>query len=256
MRSVAVEHQGARGRAVDAGRGFEAELTAGTGRLDVAVGTALLSALVAEVAAAGGGVLRWRVPSPTAEHERIAAGAGLARVRELWQMRRPLPVPATTDLPTRPFRPGVDDDAWLELNDRAFAWHPDQGGWTHADLAARLAEPWFDPDGFLLHEVDGRLVGFCWTKEHREVDPPLGEIFVIGVDPDVHGRGLGRALVVAGLDHLHRRGMPVGMLYTEHDNAAAVRLYDHLEFRTHHVVRVYERAVPAQTLTPTSEPTA
>jgi mycothiol synthase len=244
MRSVAVEHRGAHARAVDTGRGWEAELHAGAGRLDVAAGSALLGGLAAEVAAVGGGALRWRVPAPTDEHQRIATAAGLRPVRELWQMRRPLPVPATTNLPTRPFRPGVDDEAWLEVNDRAFAWHPDQGGWTHDDLAARLAEPWFDPEGFLLHEVDGRLAGFCWTKEHREVQPHLGEIFVIGVDPAFQGRGLGRDLVVAGLDHLHRRGMPEGMLYTEHDNAAAVALYAGLGFRTHHEIRVFERTVP------------
>ncbi|HSL58184.1 MAG TPA: GNAT family N-acetyltransferase, partial [Acidimicrobiales bacterium] len=191
MRSVAVEHRGAHGRADDHGRGFEAEVHAGSGRLDVAAATALLTALAHQVATAGGGTLRWRVSAPTTEHDRIASAAGMRRVRELWQMRRPLPVEATTDLATRAFRPGEDDAAWLEVNNRAFAWHPDQGGWTHDDLAERLGEPWFDPEGFRLHEVDGRLAGFCWTKEHHEVDPPLGEIFVIGVDPAFHGRGLG-----------------------------------------------------------------
>jgi mycothiol synthase len=244
MRSVTARHQGADASATDTGRGWEAELRAGSGRLDATAAAALLRDLADRIAGVGGGVLRWRVAAATPEHDRIATAAGLARVRELWQMRRALPLDLPADLPTRAFRPGVDDDAWLEVNNRAFAWHPDQSRWTPDDLAAPLAEPWFDPAGFLLHEEGGRLAGFCWTKEHRELDPPMGEIFVIGVDPVFHGRGLGRRLVVAGLAHLAGRGLPTAMLFTEHDNAAAVGLYRSLGFEVHHADRVYERPVP------------
>ena len=83
-----------------------------------------------------------------------AAGLGLRPVRELWQMRRPL-----TDLPPATMPAGVqvrtyrgpDDDAeLLRVNNAAFAWHPEQGGWTPDDVAERRSEPWFDADGLFL----------------------------------------------------------------------------------------------------------
>ncbi len=167
-----------------------------------------------------------------------AAEAGLVLVREVLQLRRPLPLDGsdrTTDLVTRPFRRDTDADAVLDVNNRAFDWHPDQSGWTLAVLDERLAEPWVDADGFLVTEVDGRIAGFCWTKRHDAsgTDPAMGEIHVIAVDPDLHGRGLGRSLTIAGLSHLHRHGLPVGMLHVEGTNDSARALYRSLGFVEH-----------------------
>jgi mycothiol synthase len=163
-----------------------------------------------------------------------ALAAGFAEDRRLFQMRVALPVAAPRfpdSVTVRPFAPGRDEDAWLAVNNRAFANHPDQGGWVRSRLVRRMEEPWFDPAGFLLAEQDGALVGFCWTKVHHTPEV-LGEIFVIGVDPSAHGRGLGRALVLAGLDHLHRvRGCDTGVLYVAAGNPTAVGLYESIGFR-------------------------
>lgn len=145
---------------------------------------------------------------------------------------------------SRPFRPGVDDAAVLHINNRAFAWHPDQSDWTQQDLEARMAEPWFDPDGLLVHEGDdGVIDSFCWTKVHPSTttDPELGEIFVIAVDPAAHGRGLGTQIVLAGLGHLARLGVGTAMLHVEGDNDSARRMYDRLGFGTHSSHRWWAR---------------
>jgi mycothiol synthase len=165
--------------------------------------------------------------------------------RQLHQLRRPLPAdPPDADFVVRAFRVGDDEDAWLAVNNRAFSWHPEQGGWTREDLQDRFAQPWFDPAGFLLHEDGDRLLGFCWTKVHRQAEPPLGEIYVIAADPAAGRPGLGRPLTLAGLDHLHRvDGMPVGMLYVDGGNEAGLHLYAKLGFEVHHTDTSYTTEV-------------
>jgi mycothiol synthase len=170
----------------------------------------------------------------------LAASFGYPEVRRLEQWRRslfsPLPhVETPAGVTLRSFRPGTDDDAWLALNARAFAGHPEQGTWTARDLELRTAESWFDPDGFLLAEEDGRLIGFHWTKVHGEAagghgHEPIGEVYVVGVDPAAQGRGLGRLLTVAGLVRLRAQGLPQAMLYVESDNLPARATYRALGF--------------------------
>jgi mycothiol synthase len=174
----------------------------------------------------------------------LALSMGFTRARVLWQMRRslyaPVPEPRLPDrVAIRPFRPGRDDEAWVRVNARAFADHPEQGRWTLEDLRVRMAEPWFDPEGFLLAvDRDGDLLGFHWTKVHgtHRADPdthahdPIGEVYVLGVDPAAAGLGLGTALTLAGLRHLRAEGLEQAMLYVDEANPAAVRLYTKLEF--------------------------
>lgn len=223
------------------------------------VGAEQLPAAVAEVAARGGGPLRWWVTQPTDADIAAADTEGLLPERELLQLRIPLPLapnaaPAVT---VRAFVVGEDEDAWLDVNNRAFDWHPEQGGWTRSMLLAREQEPWFDPEGFLLHWDDesGRLAGSVWTKVHpaADGDPHMGEIFVIGVDPDFGGRGLGRALTAAGFDWLHReRDIDVGMLYVDVANKPAMKLYADLGMTRHHADHAFYGEIPA----PTTEPIA
>ncbi len=204
------------------------------------IGPTLVEKALEVVRAEGGGHVHLWVPKPGPEHDRMDTAVGLARGRELRQLRRTLPVPHDAPpLPVRPFRPGEDEEAWLEVNNRAFKWHEEQGGWELQTLRDREAQPWFDPEGFLLHERGGRLAGFCWTKVHDDHDPPLGEIYVVAVDPDYQGLGLGRALTLAGLDWLTGRGLKTAMLYVDADNTPALRLYESLGFGVDHVDRAY-----------------
>jgi mycothiol synthase len=211
----------------------------------------LVDAAAALAAEDGGGALHlWAMQAGPADDD-LAHRHGFAPERDVVQMRVPLPLGddvlrATRPVLTRPFAPGQDDDAWLRVNNRAFASHPEQGSWNKAQLRERLAAEWVDLAGFLVaDDPDGDgLIGFCWTKIHWKRTPALGEIYVIGVDPAHHGSGLGRALTVAGLTSMSDRGVHVGMLYADATNEAAVGLYGHIGFTVDHVDRSYRRPPP------------
>jgi mycothiol synthase len=205
----------------------------------------LLSAVVDGLAVENDGAVRlWAYRAGPAT-DQLAATVGMVPVRDLFQMRRPLPVGEPYELTTRTFVVGQDEAAWLRVNNRAFRGHPDQSGWTMADIVDHEAEPWFDPAGFLLHEREGRLAAFCWTKLHHDEDPVLGEIYVIAVDPDFQGLKLGNQLTLAGLASIADRGVTTGMLYVDGDNTAAVTMYEHLGFSIHRTDRAYTRDVAA-----------
>jgi mycothiol synthase len=198
-------------------------------------GSALLAA--AAQAAEGAGQRFWAHGDEPGARA-FAEKNGFQRARVLWQMRRSLatelpaaPLPAGVTL--RHFRPGADDEDWLGVNARAFAHHPEQGRWTKNDLQLRIDEPWFDPAGFLLAvDIQDTVLGFHWTKVHPAEgdEPAIGEIYVLGVDPGGHRRGLGAALSVAGLDYLRGLGLAEAMLYVDESNTAAVALYRRLGF--------------------------
>jgi mycothiol synthase len=173
----------------------------------------------------------------------LAAKLGFAKTRELWQMRRSLfaPLPKAkeiNDLTVRPFQVGVDEPAWLALNSSVFVDHPEQGRMSDADLAVRMSEQWFDPAGFLIatqeHSGVQVMVGYHWTKVHggsgSHGHSEIGEIYVLGISPDLRGSGLAKLLSVRGLEYLRSQGLPAAMLYVDADNKAAIGLYESLGF--------------------------
>jgi len=214
------------------------------------IGTALVEALTADLLSSTAGHTQraWA----HGEHDaaaRLAKRYDWAPVRELWRMRlttlddAPSPeLPESVTLQS--FRPGQDEKAWLEANASAFADHPEQGRLTLEDLQARMDEDWFDPEGFLLAWEGDQLLGFHWTKVE---DPPLGEVYAVGVIPSAQGRGLGRSLTLAGIEHLHRAGLEAIMLYVDADNTAAVKLYKKLGFTKWDADTMYAPVVEAST---------
>lgn len=163
---------------------------------------------------------------------------GFERARTLDQLRVQLPV-ATSPIPS-----GIvftdfdqaDEEAFLDLNNRAFRGHLDTGNWSTEDLHERQAYEWYDPAGVRMVWEGRRLVAVCWTKQHPG---GFGEIYLIASDPDRRGCGFGRAAALEGLRFLTEAGSSVGMLYVDASNDGALRLYEQLGFERHHTDLAY-----------------
>lgn len=124
----------------------------------------------------------------------------------------------------------VDTDDILAVINLAFEGHPENGNWTTADLADRMNQPWFDPDGLLIERTEqGVVAGFCWTKVHGD---GVGEIYLLAVHPGLAGQGTGKDLVKRGLSYLSDEAKcPEVIVYSAGDNAIARGLYESLGFR-------------------------
>jgi len=167
-----------------------------------------------------------------ADHPAAAALArrfGFEALRALWVMSReagPVDVPVVEGVTIRGYAES-DADEVIRVNAAAFAHHPEQGSMDAANLAERMAEPWFDPEGLLVADTGHGLLAFHWTKQHS---PELGEVYVVAVDSAAQGRGLGKAVTAAGLAHLASRGVRRIILYVESDNEPAIATYSKLGF--------------------------
>jgi mycothiol synthase len=211
-------------------------------------GRGIGAALVAAALSEGGRAARVWAHGNLPAARAVAGRLGLGVARELWQMRRPLATPELPELTVpdgillRTYAGPADDAELLRVNNAAFDWHPEQGGWGEGEIAVRRESSWFDPKGLFI-AVDpadpARMLGFHWTKVHDDEDPAVGEVYVVAIDPAAQGRGLGRLLTLAGLHYLRDRGLGEVLLYTEADNTAAVHTYTRLGFGTSHVDAAY-----------------
>ncbi|MFW0789117.1 mycothiol synthase [Gordonia sp. CPCC 205333] len=212
------------------------------------VGTAVLTAVLD----AYPNVRLWAHGNPTGA-QGLAASVGVSSQRVLLQLRRALgggsdatgselpALPSRNDIILRTYAGAEDDAEILRVNNAAFDWHPEQGGWTLDDIAARTGSDWFDEAGlFLAFDANEprRLLGFHWTKIHG---PQLGEVYIVGVDPSAQGRGLGRYLTLAGLRYLDPLVAECN-LYVEGDNTAALHTYERLGFAQYAIDVAYGRA--------------
>lgn len=199
---------------------------------------------------------------PTARAEHLASALGFRPVRDLRKMALALTdssrekikdaavaasLPQGLELTT--FVPGEDDAAWLELNAAAFANHPEQGSLTQADLDERVNSDWFRSEGFFIARDGENFAGYHWTKipagQHEE-----GEVYAVGISPAWQGKGLGRALTLAGMNYLAQasaegESLEKIALYVDAENVAAVKLYESLGFEPETIDIMYTAQFPA-----------
>lgn len=144
------------------------------------------------------------------------------------------------------------ENSWVEANNQAFSWHPEQGGWDRDRLHRAMEAEWFDPqDVILLWDNDAAvgvdkhpaLAGFHWTKWHGAAgdgaqddasensaeangEAYVGEVYVIALASAYQGRGLSGHLLRLGIKQMVNKGATNVILYVEKDNESAVRVYE------------------------------
>jgi mycothiol synthase len=202
-------------------------------------GTGVGKALLSEAIKICGDNLRLWVHGEQEAAHSLAASFNFEKIRTVLQMSKsltdiqPLPI-IDKEIIIRSFLPGIDSDAWLELNNKVFKDHLEQGGWQLSDLNHRLSEEWFDEKGFFIVEKNKQVIASTWTKVHGEqshAHPAIGEIYITAVDPAYAGLGIGKALTATALNYLKYQGLKDVMLYVDAENLAAIALYKSLGFK-------------------------
>jgi ribosomal protein S18 acetylase RimI-like enzyme len=113
---------------------------------------------------------------------------------------------------------------FCQLYAESFAGLPWFQPYSENEVAATLAEP----EDIIFLFLGGLPIGFVWT---RHSDEGFGEIEPLGIVKPYQGEGHGRALLIAALHELARRGARRVTIGAWRDNQRAVRLYESLGFR-------------------------
>ncbi|NER52278.1 MAG: GNAT family N-acetyltransferase [Symploca sp. SIO1A3] len=84
-------------------------------------------------------------------------------------------------------------------------------------------------------------VGFVAVKLHSE--DKMGEIYMVAVEPDFQGRGIGSALIEFALEWMKDAGMSIAMVETGGDSghAPARHTYEKIGFRLFPVARYFKK---------------
>ncbi len=193
--------------------------------------------LAAELGA--GHVQVWMRAVGPAELEATAA-AGFAMERRLLVLGRALPSddPRGADAleqlqaegtTVRAYLPEHDDAEVVAVLAAAYAG-TDDSGWDLERFRERRTWSWFRAEDLLVAaDPDGRLAGLHWLKRRGS---RTGEVYNLAVHPRAQGRGVGPALLYAGLDHLTSLGCTEVVLWVDAANERAVRLYERHGFVT------------------------
>ena|SRR5688572_30192481 len=125
------------------------------------------------------------------------------------------------------FRANEMETRILESRDRAALAAVAPGVFDNAIDPALVSEFLSDPRHHLAVAIaGGQVIGFASGVHYVHPDKPA-ELWIneVGVSPDHQGRGVGKAVVRALLEHGKRLGCEQAWVLTDSENAAAMRLY-------------------------------
>jgi mycothiol synthase len=171
--------------------------------------------------------------------KRLLTGMGFTFFRRFSELRLDLSktsLSETGKISSRcgPLQPG-DEEKLTQLQNRSF-----MGSWgynvnTVEKIIYRIHLPNCSPEDIILAFESGQAVGYCWTRmnswKNKASGERAGRIYMLGVDPDYRGKGLGRQLLLAGLSYLKGKGLRVVELTVDRENRVACALYKSVGFK-------------------------
>jgi mycothiol synthase len=198
------------------------------------VGRQLLDRVIMQVGELQASVLHIQVPVLGRGGRFLLEDSGFNAARRYWRLAATVDGFDAPPLPDgysiRHFELDRDEQILTDLQNAAFT-----GSWGFApntleEISARVRlRPW-ESDGILLLQSDQEVCGYNWTQRSVQSDVSTGYIGMTGVHPDYRGKGLGRAIVSAGIEYLESKGAKKVELEVDHSNKPARELYLSLGF--------------------------
>ena len=140
-----------------------------------------------------------------------------------------------------------EEDKLTQIQTRSFA-----GSWgynpnTEEEITFCINLSNSSPEDVLLACDRGKVVGYCWTRmtftAEAAPDEKRGQIYMLGVDPDYRGRGVGKGVLLAGLSYLKSKGVQVAELTVDSRNKIACALYRSNGFKVRTSSLWYEKVL-------------
>ncbi|MBM4431267.1 MAG: GNAT family N-acetyltransferase, partial [Chloroflexi bacterium] len=186
------------------------------------LGAALLAQVEMRARTEGGRYLDILVAGEHKAGQGFLEAHGFERVHYGWQMLLPdiRSVPSPTwpsGYSMRTFVPGQDKRTTVAIENLSF-----QGEWEFVPIELGEVEgfvhsPSFRAEGVLYAMHEGQVVGECWNwideeQRHMPLEERSGSVWCLCVHPQHRGRGLGKALLLAGLQWLRQQGATLATL--------------------------------------------
>ena len=144
---------------------------------------------------------------------------------------RVIPRPALPDDISLTGYTAADILPYIDLINTAFLDHPTPLRVTLEQIEHVHGKPSFDPAAIaILRNANDGMIGFCTTGIDRDPTPPIGHINLVGVLRAYRGRGLGRWLLLWGIEHLRSQGITGIELSVDAENENAAGLYRSVGF--------------------------
>ncbi|MFC2041228.1 GNAT family N-acetyltransferase [Chloroflexota bacterium] len=215
------------------------------------LGKELLIRAIRRAGELGVKIARVNIPHDNATAKGLLAKLGFECVRRFLELRLDLAKARRMDieqaaLGCRNLRHG-EESKLTRIQNRSFA-----GSWgynlnTVEEITYFLNSSNCSPEDVVLACDGDRVAGYCWTKMNYGGDADAserkGRIFMLGVDPDYRGRGIGRRVLLAGLAHLKSKGLRFAELTVDSENETACALYRSVGFEVRTDSLWYEKAI-------------